>query len=44
MRVKLVSIRNSKGSFNAEIEYEGDEEADAIMRDIAEKVTRSVKN
>lgn len=41
---EIKKLRNYERRFNAEIEYEGDEEADAIMNDIAEKVTRLVKH
>lgn len=41
---EIKKLRNYERRFNAEIEYEGDKEADAIMRDIAEKVAKLVKN
>lgn len=40
---EIKKLRNYERRFNAEIEYEGDEEADAIMKDIAEKVALIVK-
>ena len=41
---EIKKLRNYERRFNAEIEYEGDEEADAIMRDIAEKVAKLIKH
>lgn len=40
----LKKLKNYRRRFRAEIPYEGDEEADAILNDIAEKVGRLIKN
>ena len=39
----LKKLKNYRRRFRAEVPYEGDEEADAILNDIAEKVALIVK-
>ena len=41
---ELKKLKNYRRRFRAESPYEGDEEADAIMQNIAEKVATLIKN